>query len=175
MKKLTLAAIVFAGMSSFAFAQKDTTVKKPIIKDTIKPKETGLIYSTENMLAFGIATDSIKKSSPKPDTLKTGAIDVKGSMYSWVSPQTDSAKAKVKSDTIKSETKMNTTGSLSVSSSMIAYFNGPLTDSTKKATSKPDSTIGKPTPQKRSTSLYFDKKTGSIIALPKELNYSEVV
>jgi len=177
MKKLTLAAIVFAGMSTMAFAQKDTTVKKPVIKDTLKSKQTGVIYSLESLLAFDIKTDSVKKASPKPDTLKTGSIDTKSTMYyAWASPQTDSAKTKAKSDTIKSGTKVNTTGYLpGSSSSMIAFFDGPQSDSAKKATAKPDSIISKPGPQKRTSFLYFDKKTGSILALPEETDYSEAV
>jgi len=138
MKKILLSSIAVAGISFMTLAQKDTTIKKPIIKDTIKPKQTGVIYSTEHMLAFGPQTDSIK------------------------------AKPKVKSDTIKSETKMNTTGYLPVSSSMIALLDGPQTDSTKKATVKPDSIITKPAPEKKTGALYFNRKTGTIIALPKD-------
>lgn len=154
MKKIVLSSIAVIGVSLMTLAQKDT-VKTPVIKDTIKSKQTGAIYSIENMLAFGPQTDSTKKVAPKPDTLKTGSVELKSSMYyAFVGPQTDSIKGKVKSDTIKSETKMNSTGYLPVSSSMIALFDGPQTDSTKvKSTpAKPDSTTTKP----------VDKRTGSI-------------
>lgn len=153
MKKILLTSITIAGVSLMTFAQKDT-VKAPVIKDTIKSKQTGVMYSIENMLAFGPQTDSTKKVAPKPDTLKTGAVELNSSAYyAFVGPQTDSTntKGKVKSDTIKSETKMNSTGYLQVSSSMIA-FDGPKTDSTKTKATKPDSTTTKP----------VDKRTGAI-------------
>lgn len=129
MKKILLSSIAVVGVSLMALAQKDT-VKTPVIKDTIKSKQTG-------------------------------SVELKSSMYyAFVSPQTDSVKAKpkVKSDTIKSETEMNSTGYLPVSSSLIALYDGPQTDSTKtKATpAKPDSTTTKPV-EKRTGAIQMDK------------------
>lgn len=159
MKKIVLTSIAVIGTSIMTFAQKDTTVKTPVIKDTIKTKQTGMIYSTESMLAFDPQTDSTKNKKPtlKPDTLKTGSVDFKSGMYyALLSPQTDSSKTKkaAKTDSVKVDTKKNT-GSIDVISfSSIALLEGPQTDSTKtkSAPAKLDSTTTKPS----------DKKTGLI-------------
>lgn len=126
MKKILLTSIVVFGTSLMTFAQKDT-VKAPVIKDTIKSKQTGVIYSIENMLAFGPQTDSTK------------------------------TKGKVKSDTIKSETKMNPTGYLPASSSMIAFGGPQTDSTkTKSTTTKPDSSTTKPV-DKRTGSIQMEK------------------
>jgi hypothetical protein len=171
MKKTVITSIAMAAVSFLTFAQKDTTVKPQVIKDTIKTKMTGVVYSAE-LFAYA-ADDSTQKSkpvqkpeTPKPDTLKTGSLKKVNVYALFTSNPADSSKAKIKSDTIKSDTK-NTTGYYSASSFVLALADGPQTDSTKKA-AKPDTTISKPvTPQKRTGALYFDKKTGYVLALPK--------
>ncbi|MGN6646147.1 MAG: hypothetical protein ACTHJT_06425 [Cytophaga sp.] len=168
MKKIVFTSIAMAAVSFITFAQKDTTVKPQVIKDTIKTKLTGSVHAA-GIILTSADDDSTKKvtpvkkpSAPKPDTLKTGSLK-KTDLYAFFTDTpTDSTKTKIKSDTIKSDTK-NTTGSYSTSSYLLVLAD----DSTKKVV-KPDTTISKPAdPQKRTGALYFDKKTGSIIALPK--------
>lgn len=99
MKKIVLSSIAVVGLSLMTFAQKDT-VKTPVIKDTIKSKYTGGIYSIEKMLAFGPQTDSTK-TKVKSDTIKsetkmnsTGYLPTSSSMIAFGGPQTDSTKTK---------------------------------------------------------------------------------
>ncbi len=163
-----------AAVSFMTFAQKDTIAKPQVIKDTIKTKLTGAVSSAEMMLTYA-EDDSTKKVkpeqkpvAPKPDTLKTGSVKKSAAYALFTETPTDSSKAKVKSDTIKSDSK-NTTGYYGTSSYLLVFAD----DSTKKIV-KPDTTISKPAaPQKRTGAMYFNRKTGSIMALPK--TYTEEV
>ena len=162
----TLVTVALAACSMNVMAQKDSTKIKV---DTIKSKQTGALIFNTNMVAFGPQTDSLAKPNGKPDTLKIGAIKDVVIFYA-MSPQTDSLKAKPKAaDTVK--TKYASAVALNAA---LAFnqIDGPQTDSTKTKSTivKPDSTT-RPGADKKTGAMYFDKKTGSIIAMPKATVY----
>ncbi len=129
-------------------------------------------------IAFAQKDSTVKSPTIKIDTVKTketGAIQSNRSMFAFIVTLEDSsktkAKPKVKADTLK-------TGSVQMNAKLYALYS-PQTDSikTKPGIIKSD-TLSKPSPEKKTGAIYFDKKTGSIMALPKEFNeeyYSEVV
>lgn len=170
MIKTIVTSIALAGLSIGVMAQKDSTLIK---KDTVKSKQTGTLILQGSMFAFGPQTDSLKaKPTNKPDTLKTGSLTKTGSVFYAVSPQTDSLKSKSKpkaADTIKTKYAafMHTATALACNTA-----DGPQTDSSKTKPSiiRPDSTT-KPGTDKKTGAMYFDKKSGSIMAMPKTTIY----
>ena len=163
----TLITLALAASSISVMAQKDSTIIKA---DTIKSKQTGALILDNNMLAFGPQTDSLAKPNGKPDTLKTGSLKNEAVIFYAMSPQTDSLKAKPKAaDTVKT----NYASAVALNTA-IAFdpIDGPHTDSTKTRSTivKPDSTT-RPGADKKTGAMYFDKKTGSILAMPKATVY----